>query len=81
MESEQMASLLEQTLHASTTGSLLGAPVGGGTSSENTQDVVENLPSVLLSIMNQNNIDYKNDFYWLRKVIHRHILFKRKSTT
>jgi hypothetical protein len=63
-ENDQMTSLLEQTLQASTAGSLLGTIASGVGKTNETGD----LPSVLLSIMNQENIDYKNDFYWLRKV-------------
>jgi len=51
-----MTSLLEQTLHISTAGSLLGAVTGGAgkTNIGSAANDAGNLPSVLLSIMNHD---------------------------
>jgi len=44
--------------------------------SESRSSNTNHIPSILRSIMKQENIDYENDFYWLNKFQHQH----RKDT-
>jgi hypothetical protein len=41
--------------------------LSGGGSNQQQATSLEDMPSVLLSVFNQQNIDYQNDFYWLEK--------------
>lgn len=61
INNEHMASMLEQTLHASTS-------LAGGLDFKHLTET-GSLPSVLMSIMKEKDIDYHNDFYWLTKVL------------
>lgn len=56
-------------------GTVTGIPsrsTSGGVGADLHQSV--NLPSVLLSVLKQQNIDYKNDFYWLTRFKHEKML-------
>ena len=52
----------QQSLSAAFSSYPASPPQPGASSS-----IMANLPSVLMSILKEENIDYKNDFYWLTK--------------